>query len=152
MMGAVDRPVRPATLDDLPAVAAVYAPYVARTVATFDEDVPDLDTWRAKLAALTAGALPFLVAEVDGRVAGFVALHSLDATTGEIHMVAVDPALQRHGVGRALTEQATTRLRERGSSIAMVETGGDPGHAPARALYEHCGYTPLPSVRYFRTL
>src|SRR4051794_41663117 len=70
-MVRVDRPVRPATLDDLPAVAAVYAPYVERTVTTFDEDVPDLDTWQAKLAALTAGALPFLVAEVDGGVAGF---------------------------------------------------------------------------------
>jgi len=36
--------------------------------------------------------------------------------------------------------------------IAVVETGGDPGHAPARAMYEASGYTPLPVVRYLKLL
>jgi len=35
---------------------------------------------------------------------------------------------------------------------ALVETGGDPGHAPARALYGDVGFTPLPIARYFRLL
>jgi hypothetical protein len=34
----------------------------------------------------------------------------------------------------------------------MVETAGDPGHAPARRLYEGAGFTPFPIVRYFRTV
>jgi hypothetical protein len=34
----------------------------------------------------------------------------------------------------------------------MAETGGDPGHAPARAVYERAGFTLLPVARYFRTL
>jgi hypothetical protein len=37
-------------------------------------------------------------------------------------------------------------------SVALVETGGDPGHAAARHLYEHLGYTSLPVARYFRAL
>jgi ribosomal protein S18 acetylase RimI-like enzyme len=154
--------VRPYSAEDREAVVALslraWEPVFAsmqRVLAgsgVYEAFYPDWRRAQAEAVARACAELEAWVAEVDGRVAGFVALHSLDATTGEIHMVAVDPALQRHGVGRALTEQATTRLRERGSSIAMVETGGDPGHAPARALYEHCGYTPLPSVRYFRTL
>ena len=36
--------------------------------------------------------------------------------------------------------------------IAVVETGGDPGHAPARAAYESAGFTVLPIARYFRLL
>ncbi|MET0563631.1 MAG: GNAT family N-acetyltransferase, partial [Gaiellaceae bacterium] len=36
--------------------------------------------------------------------------------------------------------------------IAVVETGGDPGHAPARAAYEAAGFTLLPIARYFRLL
>lgn len=36
--------------------------------------------------------------------------------------------------------------------VAMIETGGDPGHAPARRLYEHSGYTPLAAVRFFKPL
>jgi hypothetical protein len=34
----------------------------------------------------------------------------------------------------------------------MVETGGDPGHAPARRTYEKAGYTLMPIARYFKAL
>jgi hypothetical protein len=36
--------------------------------------------------------------------------------------------------------------------IAVAETGGDSGHAPARALYEATSFTLLPIARYFRLL
>ena len=42
---------------------------------------------------------------------------------------------------------------ERGDAATeVVETGGDPGHAPARAAYEAAGFTLLPIARYFRVL
>jgi hypothetical protein len=37
-------------------------------------------------------------------------------------------------------------------TVAMVETGGDSGHAPARRDYEKAGYTLLPVARYFKAL
>jgi GNAT superfamily N-acetyltransferase len=52
----------------------------------------------------------------------------------------------------ALTEAATAWLRDQGATIAMVETGGDAGHAAARATYERAGFTALPVKRYFKTL
>ena len=91
---------------------------------------------------------------VDGaEVLGFVAvaIEPADAS-GEIDMIAFDPAAQRRGVGRVLTEHAVERLRAAGCTLAVVTTGGDPGHAPARALYEAAGFTGLPLVRYYRTL
>jgi hypothetical protein len=36
--------------------------------------------------------------------------------------------------------------------VAMVETGGDPGHAPARRAYEKAGFALLPIARYFKNL
>lgn len=36
--------------------------------------------------------------------------------------------------------------------IAVVETGGDPGHVPARRTYEAAGFTLLPIARYFQLL
>jgi hypothetical protein len=36
--------------------------------------------------------------------------------------------------------------------LAIVATGGDPGHAPARRTYEKAGFTPLPLVRYYALL
>ena len=43
-------------------------------------------------------------------------------------------------------------MRRCGMDIAVVETGGDPGHAPARALYGDEGFTVLPIARYFQLL
>ena len=36
--------------------------------------------------------------------------------------------------------------------VAMIGTGGDPGHAPARRVYEKADYTLIPMARYFKAL
>jgi ribosomal protein S18 acetylase RimI-like enzyme len=82
-----------------------------------------------------------------------VGLIDEDATrAGEIHMIAVDPAHQGGGVGVALMQRAMSHIMAQGVDLAVAATGGDPGHAPARALYERLGFAPLPLVRYYRTL
>lgn len=63
--------VRPATVDDLPAIADIYAHYVADSVATFELDAPDLDEWRRRHAAIATARLPFVVTERDDAVAGY---------------------------------------------------------------------------------
>ncbi len=90
--------------------------------------------------------------EADATV-GFIAvkLHSEDSM-GEIYMVAVEPDFQGHGIGTALMEFALTWMKEAGMSIAMVDTGGDDGHAPARRTYEKMGFGLLPIARYFKKL
>jgi len=94
------------------------------------------------------------VAKVDGATVGFVAieLHHPERSMGEISMLAVDPDYQGRGIGTALTGFALDRLKDAGMTVAMVETGGDPGHAPARRVYEKAGYTLLPTARYFKNL
>ena len=94
------------------------------------------------------------VAEVGESVVGFVAveLHHPESGMGEISMLTVDPDYQGGGIGTALTEFALDRLRDAGMKVAMVETGGDPGHAAARRTYEKAGYTYLPIARYFKNL
>jgi hypothetical protein len=51
-----------------------------------------------------------------------------------------------------LTVTATDWIRQAGLPVAMIDTGGDDGHAPARRVYERAGYTPMPIVRYFKAL
>jgi ribosomal protein S18 acetylase RimI-like enzyme len=93
------------------------------------------------------------VAEVDGTTVGFVAvdLHP-ESSMGEIHMLAVDPDHQGNGIGTALTEFSLARIKDAGMKVAMVETGGDPGHAAVRRTYEKAGYLHLPIARYFKNL
>jgi GNAT superfamily N-acetyltransferase len=93
------------------------------------------------------------VAEHRGQAIGFVAatLHR-ESGVGEVYMIAVDPSVQGQGIGTGLTEVVTEWLRRSGMRVAMIETGGDRGHAPARRIYEKVGYTALPAVRYFKSL
>ncbi len=103
-------------------------------------------------ATLSDAAINAWVAAIDAQLAGFVAASVHTDRLGEISMIAVDPDHQRAGVGRELTEHATEWLRIAGMRVAMVETGGDPGHAGARRLSQRAGYRPLPVARYFKAL
>ena len=98
-----------------------------------------------------------LVAEREGRAVGFVTavLGEPDREsrrTGDVELVAVDPAAHRTGVGGALLEAALDLMREAGCASASVWTGGDDGHGPARAMYGAAGFTALPLVHYYRAL
>ncbi|MGY1606964.1 MULTISPECIES: GNAT family N-acetyltransferase [unclassified Geodermatophilus] len=97
------------------------------------------------------------VADEDGRPVGFVAVLVHDESfdepdSGEVEMLAVDPAAQRRGIGRALLDDGVEQLRRAGVRLVAIGTGGDPGHAPARRTYEAAGFTALPLVRYYRLL
>lgn len=94
-----------------------------------------------------------LVAEVDGKVVGYLAyeLHENDKS-GEVQLLAVHPDYQNQGVGTALNLFALQKMKEGGMNLAVVGTGGDESHAPARRSYEKAGYTGLPLVRYYKDL
>lgn len=93
------------------------------------------------------------IAMKGGRRVGFVGtrLHPEDHM-GEIYILAVDPDVQRQGVSTALMEHAFAAIAAAGMKMVMVETGGDPGHAPSRAAYESVGFKPWPVARYFKPL
>jgi GNAT superfamily N-acetyltransferase len=124
----------------------------SRVYATF---FPDWRTVQASAveSTLTDPSVSAWVMVADDLVLGFVAakLH-LQERMGEIHMVAVDPSAHRSGIAHALCETAERWMHDAGMAIVMVETGGDAGHAPARAAYESMGYRPFPVARYFKDL
>jgi ribosomal protein S18 acetylase RimI-like enzyme len=89
----------------------------------------------------------------SGELVGFVAHrvhHPTDgmSTYGEIVVIAVDPGARSRGIGRMLLDRAVADLHDSRVPVIMVETGGDEGHAPARALYESAGFTRLPLAQY----
>lgn len=138
-----------------------WAPVFASLRKVLGEDIflrlhPDwqADQAEAVRSSCTDSGRDVFVAVGDGRAVGFaaVALNAFHERMGVIDIIAVDPDYQRRGIGSRLTEFATEHMRSRGMDIAVVETGGDPGHAPARAAYESAGFTLLPIARYFRLL
>ena len=62
------------------------------------------------------------------------------------------PPKRRRKKGEKDLALSLERLEEDGMTVAMVETGGDPGHAAARRTYQKAGFVLLPIARYFKNL
>ena len=99
------------------------------------------------------GEFTVYVAQLGETVAGFIAYAvTSEDQIGEVELLAVHPAYQNRGIGTELNNVALEKMKESGVRLAVVGTGGDPGHAPARRSYEKAGYTALPLVRYYKAL
>lgn len=107
--------IRPADpVRDAAACAAIYAPFVRESAVSFEEVVPDADAIAERIARLSA-THAWLVAEVDGRTAGFAygSPHRERAAYRWACEVStyVDPEHRRRGIGRALYGELFARLR-----------------------------------------
>ncbi|HZN18816.1 MAG TPA: GNAT family N-acetyltransferase [Micromonosporaceae bacterium] len=93
------------------------------------------------------------VAETEAGVAGYVAFSADPARrSGSITILAVAAEHRRRHAGTALCEHAFAAMRTLGVEVVEIGTGGDPFHAPARALYERLGCIQLPVAVYYRQL
>lgn len=133
--------VRDATEADASILLGIYAPHVLDTAVSFETEVPRVDEFAARIARYVAG-WSWLVAEVDGQVAGYAygsphreraAYRYLTETT-----VYVSPQFQRNGIGRQLYPLLFDRLAARGycNAIAGV-TLPNPGSV---RLHEAMGF------------
>ena len=79
----------------------------------------------ARLAALFADPdVTGLVAEVDGRVAGYAKLfHARAELKFYVHQLYILPAWQGHGLGHRLMTCAEERARELGATVALAARG-----------------------------
>jgi len=85
----------------------------------------------------------FLVAEIDRVVAGTV-MAGYDGHRGWINYLAVDPAVRRRGIARALMAEAERLLRERGCPKINLQVRKD--NVQAVAFYERIGFAEDASV------
>jgi GNAT superfamily N-acetyltransferase len=89
-----------------------------------------------------------LVAEVGGSVAGFLTLARPYPPTPEISWLAVHARERRRGIGRALIEAVSDKLRADGDRIVVVKTLSDridpgPEYTETRAFYLAMGFVPV---------
>ena len=71
-----------------------------------------------------------IVAELDGKVAGFAA-----AVGGELDGLFVEPDLWGRGIGRTLIDAAAHEARRKGLTLTVIAAPG------ARRFYESCGFS-----------
>jgi phosphinothricin acetyltransferase len=125
--------LRDAVDRDLPAITALYAREVVGGTATFETEAPDLAEITRRLAAVRSHDLPWLVAAIDGRFAGYAYASPFRPRPayryGVEVSIYVDEQARRRGVGRPLLEALVTRTRERGlrhliGAISDSDTSG----------------------------
>ena len=85
------------------------------------------------------------------RLIGYACVGPTPATDGtfDLYWLAVDPAAQGKGVGRALVREVERELRARGGRLLLVETSSRPDYENTRAFYARCGYTEAARIRDF---
>ena len=62
--------IRAATRDDMPAMLAIYAPYILETAITFEYEVPSPGDFMRRFEGIAAN-YPWIVWEEDGAVLGY---------------------------------------------------------------------------------
>jgi L-amino acid N-acyltransferase YncA len=136
--------VRPAVAADLPTVAAILEPYVTGTAVTFDEQAPDLPTWRQRLVDLDARGLPFLVAEVEGAVVGYAYAAPWRAKAAYRYTVEdtiyLAPAAQGRGVGSLLLASLLEACTRAGVRQVVAVVADDPAAAGSLPLHRRFGF------------
>ena len=135
--------VRNVTGADLPAIQAIYAREVLTRTATFELDPPDVAELARRVAAVQAAGLPWLVAEIDGAVAGYAYAGPYRARpayrlTVE-NSVYVDDAFLRRGVARTLMAEVI-RLCIAAGLREMVAVIGDSANTASIGLHAALGF------------
>ena len=134
--------IRLAHAADAEAIHAIYAPIVRDTAISFEWEPPSVADMAARIRKVLEGGFPWLVAEVDGRVAGYAYAGPFRARaaydwTAEVS-VYVDAALRGRGVGCALYGRLLRLLEKQGYRSAYgVATAGNAG---SEALHRAMGF------------
>ncbi len=134
--------IRAARVDDAPAIAAIYAPYVAETPISLEIAVPTSEEIAKRMATLHP-AYPWLVYDIGGSLIGYAYAGPHSERAGyrwsANATVYVARGYHRKGIGRTLYSRLLSILRRQGFHAIF---GGITWPNPASVgLHEACGFS-----------
>jgi GNAT superfamily N-acetyltransferase len=118
---------------------------MTRRAAVFNEE--EVDTVRELLDGYAASpeesGYYFLSCFSHDRLVGFACWgpRALSGNGYDLYWVCADPEVHGKGIGRALMRAMEDEVRARNGVWVVIETSDTDYYAPARRLYERCGYT-----------
>lgn len=136
--------LRDATDSDLEAVTALYGREVEGGTATFETTPPTLEEMAARFAAVKRHCLPWLVAELDGRFAGYAYASPFRPRPayryGVEGSIYVEEAARGHGVGRALLTELIARAQAMGLRHVIGAISDSDTSVASIALHRSLGF------------
>jgi len=142
--------IRPATMADAAALAAIYGHNVLHGFGTFEEIVPSTEEMSRRLSSVLGLGLPYLVAETEGEVAGFAYASAFRTRAAYRYTVEdsvyIAPDRQGRGIGKALLTAVIAECEALGlrQMVAMI---GDSENAGSIAVHRSCGFEPSGVLR-----
>jgi phosphinothricin acetyltransferase len=142
--------LRPATPADIPAITRIYGYAVKHGTASFELEPPTDAEMTQRQKALLDGGFPYIVAEIDGAVAGYAyagAYRARPAYRFSVEdSVYVDPAMQRRGLGRILLAALIDEAEKRGFR-QMIAVIGDSAQTPSIELHRALGFEMIGPIK-----
>jgi L-amino acid N-acyltransferase YncA len=136
--------IREATESDMDAVRAIYEHYVLHSTASLEEVPPDAAELNNRRIAIMQQALPYLVAEYDGRVAGYAYAAAYRPRSGYRFTVENSVYVSKEYVGKKigckLLTEVITRCEAGGYKQMLAVIAGTDNHASI-AFHERMGFT-----------
>ena len=146
--------IRSVTLEDAPAIHAIYSESVLHGTASWELIPPDLDKIRRRINAIIEPGFPYFVALIDGQLAGYCYASSYRTRPGYRFTVEnsiyVDPHYQRRGIARTLMAVLIDACTAQGFR-QMIAVIGDSDNAPSIDLHRALGFEHvalLPAIGY----
>jgi L-amino acid N-acyltransferase YncA len=136
--------IRAAAPADAEQIAAIFAHYVATSVATFEEVAPTAADWQRRLGELADRKLPFLVAADGSDICGFAYASPWRPKPAYRHTVEdtvyLSPGHTGRGIGSALLGGLLAGCSVAGARqvIAVI---ADTGSDASAALHRRFGFT-----------
>lgn len=133
--------IRLAERRDIPGILEIYSPFILETSVTFEEEIPDEKSFWERMQAIMA-ELPFLVCEIDGKIAGYAYASGYRSRASyrwskEVS-VYIHPNFQRKRVGYALYTSLNEMVKFQGVAnlLAIITMPNE----SSVAFHEHFGY------------
>jgi GNAT superfamily N-acetyltransferase len=134
------RPARASDVDD-----------IARLTAQLGYDVADSSLAQRLPGILARSEEQLVVAEIDGRVVGWLHAAASECVEEELFAVicglVVDASLRRTGIGKMLITWAEEWARQRGCSV--IRLWSSVGRKASHRFYEQMGYTIIKTQHAF---
>ena len=141
--------IRDVSATDANQIADIYNHYVANSVITFEETAVSAAGMATRIAEIQGQGLPWLVAELDGRLAGYSYASRWKTRSAYRHSVETTiylaPGFEGAGIGKVLYSALFPILREAG--IHAVIGGAALPNPASEALHERLGFERVATFR-----
>ena len=135
--------IRVSREEDIAAITAIYGDSVLFNASSYEYDPPDEAEMARRRGAVLAGGFPYLIAELDGKVAGYAYAGPFRPRVGYRftveNSVYIDPACVGRGIGKRLLMGVIDECEKLGFR-QMIAVIGDRANVASIKLHESCGF------------